>query len=49
MKAEWKKTDGGREAKYYSLTKAGGRQLDKETARWKRLCQAIALVLESAE
>jgi PadR family transcriptional regulator, regulatory protein PadR len=49
LKAEWKKTEGGREAKFYSLTKAGRRQLDEETAGWKRLCQAIALVLESAE
>lgn len=49
LKAEWKRTEAGREAKYYSLTKAGRRQLDEETAGWKRLCQAIALVLENAE
>ena len=49
LKAEWKTTDGGREAKYYSLTKAGRQQLDAETAGWKRLCEAISLVLETAE
>jgi PadR family transcriptional regulator len=49
LKSEWKITDGGREAKYYSLTKAGRQQLDAETAGWKRLCQAISLVLETAE
>ena len=49
LKAEWKITDGGREAKYYSLTKAGRRQFDTETADWKRLCQAIALVLEATD
>lgn len=49
LKAEWKTTDGGREAKYYSLTKAGRQQLDAETAGWKRLCDAISLVLETAE
>ena len=49
LKAEWKTTEGGREAKYYSLTKAGRRQLETETAGWKRLCEAIALVLETAE
>ena len=49
LKAEWKITDGGREAKYYSLTKAGRQQLDVETAGWKRLCEAISLVLETAE
>ena len=49
LKAEWKTTDGGREAKYYSLTKAGRQQLDAETEGWKRLCEAISLVLETAE
>src|SRR5262244_364743 len=49
LKAEWKKTEGGREAKYYSVTKAGKKQLETETAGWKRLCEAISLVLEQAE
>jgi transcriptional regulator len=49
LKAEWKTTEGGRDAKYYSLTKAGRQQLEAETAGWKRLCDAIALVLETAE
>ena len=49
LAAEWKKTEGGREAKYYSVTKAGREQLDSETAGWKRLCEAIALVLDTAE
>ena len=49
LKSEWKTTEGGREAKYYSLTKAGRQQLDAETAGWKRLCEAIALVLETGE
>ena len=49
LKAEWKKTEGGRETKYYSVTKAGRRQLDEEKAAWKRLCQAIDLVLETAD
>src|SRR5437762_8271197 len=49
LKAEWKTTEGGREAKYYKLTKAGRQQLDEETAGWKRLCEAISLILESAE
>src|SRR5437868_13812738 len=45
LKAEWKTTEGGREAKYYKLTKAGRQKRDEETAGWKRLCQAISLVL----
>jgi transcriptional regulator len=49
LKADWKKTEGGREAKYYSLTKSGKKQLETETAGWKRLCEAISLVLEHAE
>lgn len=49
LKSEWKVTDGGREAKYYSLTKLGRQQLTAETAGWKRLCEAISLVLETAE
>jgi PadR family transcriptional regulator, regulatory protein PadR len=49
LKSEWKMTEGGREAKYYSLTKAGRQQLNVETAGWKRLCDAISLVLETGE
>jgi transcriptional regulator len=32
----WQKTENNREAKYYSLTKAGKRALEKETERWRR-------------
>lgn len=49
LKAEWRTTESGREAKYYSLTKSGRQQLSAETAGWKRLCEAISLVLETAE
>jgi PadR family transcriptional regulator PadR len=49
LKAEWKTTEGGREAKYYSVTKAGRQQLTSEAAGWKRLCEAISLVLETAD
>ena len=49
LKSEWKTTEGGREAKYYAVTKAGKRQLESETAGWQRLCAAISLVLETAE
>jgi PadR family transcriptional regulator PadR len=47
LKSDWKTTEGGRDAKYYSLTKVGRRQLDAERAGWKRLCEAISLVLET--
>lgn len=47
IEAEWKPTETGREAKFYSLTKTGRQQLDRETAGWKKLCGAIELILES--
>ena len=49
LKAEWKISEGGREAKFYTLTKAGRHQLEAETAGWKRLCEAISLVLDAVE
>ena len=49
LKSEWLTTEGGRDAKFYSVTKAGQRQLETETAGWKRLCDAISLVLETGE
>lgn len=46
LKAEWMATESGREAKFYSLTRAGRTQLQKETAGWLRLAEAIALILK---
>src|SRR5919107_6384794 len=44
IKAEWKPTENNRRAKFYSLTRAGRRQLDTETASWDRLSRAISQV-----
>lgn len=49
LKAEWKLTDTGREAKFYALTAAGRKQLESETAYWLQMSRAIALVLQTAE
>jgi PadR family transcriptional regulator PadR len=49
LKASWKTTEGGRDAKYYSLTRSGRQQLEREQESWKRLCQAISLVLDTNE
>jgi PadR family transcriptional regulator PadR len=49
LAADWKETDTGREAKYYQLTKKGRAQLDTETADWRRLAEAIGLVLKLSE
>ena len=47
IKAKWKETDTGRQAKFYSLTAAGRAQLEKEAANWSRLSAAINLVVET--
>jgi len=49
LRAEWRTTDTGREAKFYSLTPAGRRRLGEERADWDRLSHAIALVLQTDE
>ncbi len=46
--AAWKISDTGREAKYYSLTKEGARQLAREDEDWQRLSKAIQLVMNAA-
>jgi PadR family transcriptional regulator, regulatory protein PadR len=46
LKAEWKESDTGREAKFYSLTPKGRTQLKAETANWARLIEAVASVLK---
>ena len=49
LRAEWKRSETGREAKFYSLTRAGRTQLAAERHDWERLAQAIALVLREAD
>lgn len=48
IRAKWAESETGREAKFYSLTAAGRRQLEAETANWKRLSDAVNLVVETA-
>ena len=43
--AEWKTTENNRRAKFYSLTRAGRRQLEKEADNWGRLSAAISHVV----
>src|SRR6266536_4486752 len=45
VKAKWAESETGRHAKFYSLTAAGRKQLEAETADWKRLSTAINMVL----
>ena len=46
IKAQWRSTETGRMAKFYSLTKSGRRQLEKELESWTRLSAAINVVVE---
>src|SRR5258706_13308997 len=43
LRADWRTAESGREAKFYTLTKAGRKQLDIERMNWGRLSRAIAL------
>jgi PadR family transcriptional regulator, regulatory protein PadR len=49
LRAEWKKTETGRDAKFYAVTRAGRAQLEKELAQWERLSHAVGLVVRMAE
>jgi transcriptional regulator len=49
LKAEWAASDTGREARFYSLTKLGRKQLEAQRANWDRLSAAISGVLSTAE
>jgi PadR family transcriptional regulator, regulatory protein PadR len=44
LKAEWRQSDTGREAKRYSLTRTGRAQLEVEKATWDRLAATVRLV-----
>ncbi|HEY7446936.1 MAG TPA: PadR family transcriptional regulator [Vicinamibacterales bacterium] len=47
--SEWKTSDLGRRAKFYSLTRAGRRRLDQEADEWRRLSSAITRILQLKE
>jgi len=49
IKAEWKASENNRRAKFYSLTRAGRKQLEKEAANWRRLSAAISYVVQIEE
>jgi transcriptional regulator len=49
LAAEWRQTDSGRDAKFYRLTRKGKAQLEMQTASWRRLSEAVALILRLSE
>jgi transcriptional regulator len=49
VQAEWRESDQGRMAKFYSITKKGARQLAAEREEWERTAAAVALVLQAVK
>src|SRR5882757_4939330 len=49
LSANWKKTETGREAKFYRLTRKGRKQLEADAVSWQRLIEAVGLILGLAE
>ena len=47
LDAEWRTTESSRRARYYTLTRAGRRQLELETADWTRRVAAVARLLKA--
>jgi PadR family transcriptional regulator PadR len=49
ISAEWKLSENNRRAKFYSLTRLGRKQLEKEAANWNRLSAAITQIVKLEE
>ena len=47
LDAEWRRTDTGRRAKYYTLTRTGRKQLEVETSDWSRRTAAVTRLLKA--
>ena len=48
IRAEWDSSENNRRAKFYSLTRAGKKQLEVELSNWNRLATAVSLVIDQA-
>ena len=49
VRAHWGKTEKNREARFYSITPKGRRQLEEEQQSWRRLTEGVARVLAEAQ
>jgi PadR family transcriptional regulator PadR len=49
IRAQWRASENNRRAKFYSLTRLGRKQLEKETANWKRVSAAISTIVKLEE
>jgi PadR family transcriptional regulator len=47
ISAEWAASENNRRAKYYTLTKAGKKVLEQESAQWERLSSAVSLIVRA--
>ena len=47
IRAKWRTSETGREAKFYELTRGGRAQLEKELVQWERLSNAVGLVIRT--
>jgi PadR family transcriptional regulator, regulatory protein PadR len=47
LDAEWRETENARRARYYTLTRAGRKQLEAETADWTRRVAAVSRLLKA--
>ena len=47
--AEWRASETGREAKFYSLTIKGRKHLESEVQNWQRVSGAVSIILSTAE
>jgi PadR family transcriptional regulator, regulatory protein PadR len=48
IRSEWGVSENNRKARFYSITKAGKKQLAREADNWRRISAVVARVLESA-
>jgi PadR family transcriptional regulator PadR len=48
LEAEWGESENGRQAKFYRLSAKGRKQLAEEESNWRRLAEAIGLILQTA-
>jgi PadR family transcriptional regulator, regulatory protein PadR len=49
LASEWRESETGRDAKFYTLTRKGRKQLETELVYWEKLSDAVALILRTAE
>src|ERR1700682_2049986 len=47
LRSQWGTADSGRDARFYSLTRAGSKRLEVQRTEWSRISHAIALVLKT--